>query len=121
VSAVKPDLRSASPETASGKEQPEASKDGSKLAAAIQAARQVSPATVAVTDAGAGAKPAAKAGVDVARDGAGRDVPPPAAPAPSKEPRIFVVPHAPDDPGPDGADADPVPAKGNRPPYRALP
>ncbi len=121
VSAVKPDLRSASPETASGKEQPEASKDGSKLAAAIQAARQVSPATVAVTDAGAGAKPAAKAGVDVARDGAGRDVPPPVAPAPSKEPRIFVVPHAPDDPGPDGADADPVPAKGNRPPYRALP
>jgi len=48
-------------------------------------------------------------------------VPPPVAPAPSKEPRIFVVPHAPDDPGPDGADADPVPAKGNRPPYRALP
>ncbi len=135
--AVKPDLRPASPEAASGKEQspaqtvPEASKDSSKLAAAIQAARQVSPATVVVSDAGSGAKPATKAGADVARDGmgrdgagrdvVGRDVPPPVAPAPSKEPRIFVVPHAPDDPGPDGADADPVPAKGNRPPYRALP
>ncbi len=36
-----------------------------------------------------------------------------------KEPRIFVVPHAPDDPGPEGSD-DVLP-KGNRPPYRALP
>lgn len=39
----------------------------------------------------------------------------------AKEPRIFVVPHAPDDPGPEGADADAAPPKGNRPPYRALP
>lgn len=38
-----------------------------------------------------------------------------------KEPRIFVVPHAPDDPGPDGSDTDPPPPKGTRPPYRALP
>jgi HemY protein len=36
------------------------------------------------------------------------------------QPRIFVVPHAPDDPGPDGSDDPTPPAKGARPPYRAI-
>jgi HemY protein len=40
-----------------------------------------------------------------------------------KEPRIFVAPHAPDDPGPEGPDADPAvePGARLRPPYRAAP
>jgi len=37
-----------------------------------------------------------------------------------KETRVFVVPHAPDDPGPDTGEAE-APAKGVRPPYRAVP
>jgi HemY protein len=43
----------------------------------------------------------------------------PAPAATAKEPRIFVVPHAPDDPGPDASEPDAV--KGIRPPYRAVP
>ena len=39
----------------------------------------------------------------------------------AKEARIFVVPHAPDDPGPDDATETETPAKGTRPPYRAVP
>lgn len=39
----------------------------------------------------------------------------------SREPRIFVVPHAPDDPGPDPSDGENTLPKGKRPPYRALP
>ena len=38
----------------------------------------------------------------------------------SNEPRIFVVPHAPDDPGPDEAEPESN-GKGKRPPYRAVP
>jgi HemY protein len=38
-----------------------------------------------------------------------------------REPRIFIVPQAPDDPGPDAGEADTTPGKGARPPYRALP
>ena len=38
----------------------------------------------------------------------------------SKEPRIFVVPHAPDDPGPDATEPE-TNGKGKRPPYRAVP
>jgi HemY protein len=37
-----------------------------------------------------------------------------------KEPRVFVVPHAPDDPGPEEGELD-VPHKGPRKPYRAVP
>jgi HemY protein len=37
-----------------------------------------------------------------------------------KDARIFVVPHAPDDPGPDSSESD-ASAKGTRPPYRAVP
>ena len=40
--------------------------------------------------------------------------------APGKEPRNFVVPHAPDDPGPDASDADQA-GKPPRPPYRVMP
>jgi len=42
-----------------------------------------------------------------------------AKPADGKEPRIFVAPHAPDDPGPDPIE-EPN-GKGVRPPYRAVP
>ena len=38
-----------------------------------------------------------------------------------QRPRIFVVPHAPDDPGPDATAETEVPTKGARPPYRAVP
>ena len=41
--------------------------------------------------------------------------------ASSKETRIFVVPHAPDDPGPESAEPDANGGKGKRPPYRAVP
>jgi HemY protein len=37
-----------------------------------------------------------------------------------KEPKIYVVPHAPDDPGPDAADGDPT-GKAARPTYRTRP
>lgn len=63
-----------------------------------------------------GAPVAAASGGETARDGGSRE-----NSTAAKEPRIFVVPHAPDDPGPEGADADAAPPKGNRPPYRALP
>lgn len=38
----------------------------------------------------------------------------------NKEPHIFVVPHAPDDPGPDATEPEPN-GKGKRPPYVAVP
>lgn len=37
----------------------------------------------------------------------------------SKDTRVFVTPHAPDDPGPDAGEAE-APAKGTRPNYRAM-
>lgn len=43
-----------------------------------------------------------------------------AKPSDSKEPHIFVVPHAPDDPGPDATEPE-ANGKGVRPPYRAVP
>jgi HemY protein len=40
--------------------------------------------------------------------------------ASSKDPKVFVVPHAPDDPGPDDGELNTT-RKGPRPPYRAVP
>jgi hypothetical protein len=66
------------------------------------------------------ATPKTTSGKDtVVRDVAGKE--PAGKEATAKEARIFVVPHAPDDPGPDGADTEAAPPKGARPPYRALP
>ena len=76
--------------------------------AAVKPAPAAAPAKPAAPPAAAStAKPGGKSGADnAARDG--------------KEPRIFVVPHAPDDPGPDANETEAAP-KGIRPPYRAVP
>lgn len=84
-----------------------------KSASVANPAAPVTPvAATPATRAPDGGKPA-----DPARPAMATSSKKPADPA--KEPRIFVVPHAPDDPGPDAEPETQV--KGARPPYRAAP
>lgn len=79
-------------------------KSVSAVAQAGAAPEAAAPGSPVTASGGQPPKPAAKKPVDTT----------------GKEPRIFVVPHAPDDPGPDASEPDAA-GKGVRPPYRAVP
>ena len=110
VETVRPAAKLAESVTAGTGREAAAAAVGSQASASAAAAKPVAVAPVAAPAAGkpvAAPASSAKTAADAPAKG-------------GKEPRIFVVPHAPDDPGTDTGDAE-APAKGTRPPYRAVP
>jgi len=110
--AAKPEAAAASPVKTVGNPASHMGKSTAAGEAVIGASEPIKGPPSAAAD-----KPAARAAAPQSRTVT-------ADPAPgardAKEPRVFVVPHAPDDPGPDSGEAE-APAKGMRPPYRAVP